>query len=141
MFTETAINIGYSCRLLTDEMEEIYIVDGESYQEVEDQLRKAKQDMDRMITQRPNEMEVVSFANGMHQPLADPPPDDDVSFALVINGHSLVSSLFVLAFTYTQTWVHFLHNRKKVQIKKKLSFINKETPPKPVVTIKGPQMS
>ncbi len=40
LVSETAINIGYSCKLLTDEMEEIYIVDGESYDEVLEQLTK-----------------------------------------------------------------------------------------------------
>jgi hypothetical protein len=37
---ETAINIGYSCQLLTDDMNEVFIVDGQSYEEVELQLGK-----------------------------------------------------------------------------------------------------
>lgn len=31
---ETAINIGYSCQLLTDEMNDIFIVDSASFEEV-----------------------------------------------------------------------------------------------------------
>lgn len=34
VFPETAINIGYSCQLLTDEMVDIFIVDGAEKDEV-----------------------------------------------------------------------------------------------------------
>lgn len=37
---ETAINIGYSCQLLTDDMLDVFIVDGVSKLEVEQQLKK-----------------------------------------------------------------------------------------------------
>ena len=37
---ETAINIGYSCQLLTDDMVDIFIVDGHSIDDVEMQLLK-----------------------------------------------------------------------------------------------------
>ncbi len=43
VFAETAINIGYSCKLLTDEMEDMYIVDGETYAEVETQMKKVRE--------------------------------------------------------------------------------------------------
>jgi hypothetical protein len=36
--TETAINIGYSCQLLTNEMADIFIIDGHTYGDVESQL-------------------------------------------------------------------------------------------------------
>ena len=39
---ETAINIGYSCQLLTDDMVDIFIVDGQSEEEVELQLLKCR---------------------------------------------------------------------------------------------------
>ncbi|CAG0923740.1 unnamed protein product, partial [Notodromas monacha] len=38
--SETAINIGYSCELLTDEMHDEFIVDASSYKDVEAQLGK-----------------------------------------------------------------------------------------------------
>jgi len=41
--TETAINIGYSCQLLTDELADVFIVDGNSVEEVEKQLRQFKE--------------------------------------------------------------------------------------------------
>ncbi|XP_068154379.1 phospholipid-transporting ATPase ID isoform X7 [Drosophila tropicalis] len=40
---ETAINIGYSCQLLTDELADVFIVDGSSVEEVEKQLRQFKE--------------------------------------------------------------------------------------------------
>lgn len=43
---ETAINIGYSCHLLTDEMEDVFIIDEDDYDKVRDQLEKALKDID-----------------------------------------------------------------------------------------------
>lgn len=37
---ETAINVGYSCQLLTDEMVDVFIVDGTTADEVQQQLQK-----------------------------------------------------------------------------------------------------
>ncbi|XP_059056149.1 phospholipid-transporting ATPase ID [Achroia grisella] len=37
---ETAINIGYSCQLLTDDMAEVFVIDGVSHDDVERQLGK-----------------------------------------------------------------------------------------------------
>lgn len=102
---ETAVNIGYSCKLLTDEMEEIYMVDGETYEQVEEQLQRAKDDM-RASKKRSDlarngdgAMEVVSCSNGSISMQAYPtapdgsPPEGAGGFALVINGHSLVYAL------------------------------------------------
>lgn len=35
---ETAINIGYSCRLLTEDMQEVFVVDGEKFEDVKQQF-------------------------------------------------------------------------------------------------------
>lgn len=43
LIAETAVNIGYSCQLLTDEMADIFIVDGHTYDEVETQLSKFRE--------------------------------------------------------------------------------------------------
>ncbi|XP_073834167.1 ATPase phospholipid transporting 8B isoform X2 [Musca autumnalis] len=40
---ETAINIGYSCQLLTDDLADVFIVDGSTMEEVEKQLRQFKE--------------------------------------------------------------------------------------------------
>ena len=45
-FTETAINIGYSCQLLTDEMEEVFVIDAEEKDEVLKQLEDALKHID-----------------------------------------------------------------------------------------------
>ncbi|WKY06130.1 hypothetical protein Q1695_006381 [Nippostrongylus brasiliensis] len=53
--TETAINIAYSCRLLTDDMKEIVVIDGQTHSEVEVQLKDTKITFDRIMnnTRRP----------------------------------------------------------------------------------------
>ncbi|KAI6187437.1 Phospholipid-transporting ATPase [Aphelenchoides besseyi] len=45
--TETAINIGYSCQLLTEDMKEVFIVDGKKEIEVEVQLKDIKRCMEK----------------------------------------------------------------------------------------------
>lgn len=46
---ETAINIAYSCRLLTDDMKEIVVIDGQTHTEVEVQLKDTKTTFDRIM--------------------------------------------------------------------------------------------
>lgn len=40
IFIDTAINIGYSCQLLTDDMAEVFIIDGATIEEVEKQINQ-----------------------------------------------------------------------------------------------------
>lgn len=51
LYTETAINIGYSCKLLTEEMEEVFVIDAEEMSEVQKQLTDAR---DRMLEIKKN---------------------------------------------------------------------------------------
>ncbi|XP_067667224.1 phospholipid-transporting ATPase ID-like isoform X2 [Haliotis asinina] len=93
---ETAINIGYSCRLLTEEMEEPFIIDADSYEEVEAQLRKALEDIDKMKSGKPHDG--VAFANGQGALYNGANGNVAISdeygeFAVVINGHSLAYAL------------------------------------------------
>lgn len=53
---ETAINIGYSCQLLTDDMVDVFIVDGITKPEVEQQLRKFKESIKIVNTFHPSGM-------------------------------------------------------------------------------------
>lgn len=46
-FPETAVNIGYSCRLLTDSMKEVFLINAEDMSTVEEQLDKAVADIKR----------------------------------------------------------------------------------------------
>ncbi|XP_008285956.1 probable phospholipid-transporting ATPase ID [Stegastes partitus] len=42
---ETAVNIGYSCKMLTDDMTEVFIISGHTVQSVRQELRRARQRM------------------------------------------------------------------------------------------------
>ncbi|XP_029649206.1 phospholipid-transporting ATPase ID isoform X2 [Octopus sinensis] len=88
---ETAINIGYSCKLLTDEMEEIFIVDGEEYDEVQDQLKKSLQHINNYCHGS------SCFGNGnMYEDVDGATFGKEIEpnqYALVINGHSLIHAL------------------------------------------------
>ena len=59
--SETAINIGYSCQLLTDEMEEVFIIDGEDKQSVQSSIREHMRKI-RALSGANNSME-NSFLN------------------------------------------------------------------------------
>lgn len=69
---ETAINIGYSCQLLTDDMVDVFIVDGISKAEVEQQLRKFKESIKIVNTFHPPGVKSVK-TNGFFRrdPMAD----------------------------------------------------------------------
>lgn len=101
---ETAVNIGYSCQLLSDDLvEEPFIVDGVTYEDVQSQLvehrtsinsylatlnnsngpgQRARKDSISMLTLSDTSM----FGDG-HDTTGAP------TFSLVINGHSLVHAL------------------------------------------------
>lgn len=86
---ETAVNIGYSCKMLTDDMTEVFIVTGHTVLEVREELRKAREKM--MDTSR-------AVGNGFtYQEKLSSSKLTSVleavagEYALVINGHSLVS--------------------------------------------------
>ncbi|XP_047453988.1 phospholipid-transporting ATPase ID [Mugil cephalus] len=42
---ETAVNIGYSCKMLTDDMTEVFIISGHTVQSVRQELRRAREKM------------------------------------------------------------------------------------------------
>ncbi|XP_053948295.1 probable phospholipid-transporting ATPase IM isoform X3 [Anastrepha ludens] len=54
---ETAINIGYSCQLLTDELADVFIVDGSSLEEVDKQLRQFRESVRILNRFRPTQLE------------------------------------------------------------------------------------
>lgn len=49
MFQETAINIGYSCNLLTENLREVFIIDGETEREVEVQLKDVRRRIEQTL--------------------------------------------------------------------------------------------
>ena len=109
---ETAINIGYSCNMLTDTMEE-FIVDAESPSEVKQQLIQVKQQMEKINAQLDSGTYFTEqsmpqlppifggdqkLASGLPSALKAPPPPKPRpthfdGFALIINGPSLIHAL------------------------------------------------
>jgi hypothetical protein len=84
--TETAINIGYSCRLLTDDMTEIHVIDAYTYEEVENQLKEAYRKMEPGNSATNHSLE-NRVANGCS---ASTSRRMEGGFAIILNGHSLV---------------------------------------------------
>lgn len=82
---ETAINIGYSCKLLTEDMKEVLIIDAEEEEEVLEQLKEANDKIDSAMSQFNESEDQADTTDGKHQ---DPP-----TFAIVMNGHSLQHAL------------------------------------------------
>ncbi|KAI1229883.1 hypothetical protein IHE44_0010588, partial [Lamprotornis superbus] len=86
---ETAVNIGYSCKMLTDDMTEVFVVTGRTVLEVREELRKAREKM--MDASR-------SVCNGFYQEKLSSKLTSVLEaiageYALVINGHSLAHAL------------------------------------------------
>uniref|UniRef100_A0A1I7XHX0 P-type phospholipid transporter n=1 Tax=Heterorhabditis bacteriophora TaxID=37862 RepID=A0A1I7XHX0_HETBA len=106
-FQETAINIAYSCRLLTDEMKEIVVIDGQTHNEVEVQLKDTKKTFDGIMAMPSNVrdkprfeietihddgQETMSYGvSSSYSPGGD--SRDGEGVALVINGDSLTFAL------------------------------------------------
>jgi len=110
--SETAVNIGYSCRLLTDEMDEVFTVDGESHDVVLSQLFRAQTvmlkgakyatgvEIDNSVNTNNDRMGVITYSNGSISLLPISGTKDGITriftseeqgrYALVINGPSLV---------------------------------------------------
>lgn len=105
MLSETAINIGYSCKLLTDEMEEIYVIDGETYEEVLEQMNEAKVGMigqaSPVMTEGAEQVPLEGRMGMLDIKLSQMNADREFGgFALVVNGHSLVSGFFFFTFLF-----------------------------------------
>ncbi|XP_007904418.1 phospholipid-transporting ATPase ID isoform X1 [Callorhinchus milii] len=88
---ETAVNIGYSCNMLRDDMNEIFTVSGHTALEVREELRQAKE---RMTGSR------EGLCNGHHSEKAEASKFESVieetvtgDYALIMNGHSLAHAL------------------------------------------------
>ncbi|XP_046889573.1 probable phospholipid-transporting ATPase IM isoform X2 [Hypomesus transpacificus] len=87
---ETAMNIGYSCNMLRDDMNEVFIISGDTLLEVQQQLRSAKEHI----------LGLSRVSNGFDVEKTDACFDDSVfeetiiaEYALIFNGHSLAQAL------------------------------------------------
>lgn len=97
--TETAINIGYSCQLLTDEMIDIFIVDGHTFEDVEIQLYKYRESIRSLMSQQQggasSTCNVVTFGSNEHGSNGvEDSAESFGGFAIVVNGYSLVWFVF-----------------------------------------------
>ncbi|KAG9345376.1 hypothetical protein JZ751_009923 [Albula glossodonta] len=63
---ETAVNIGYSCKMLTDDMSEVFLINGHTVQSVREDLRKARERMMESARSRDGgkEEEMEGWAEG-----------------------------------------------------------------------------
>ncbi|XP_077202756.1 phospholipid-transporting ATPase ID-like isoform X2 [Paroedura picta] len=91
---ETAVNIGYSCNMLCDAMEDIFIIQGHSSKEVQQELRKARKKMqpDSFVGEEDDGgSETQVQGAGKLQVLPEEQPNGE--YGIVINGHSLAYAL------------------------------------------------
>ncbi|XP_025267738.1 phospholipid-transporting ATPase ID isoform X3 [Camponotus floridanus] len=95
---ETAINIGYSCQLLTDDLTDVFVIDATTYDGVETQLTRCLDTIKTASTQqkRPT-LSIVTFSSDTEYNPRDEQDEHEMEhstgFAVVINGHSLVHAL------------------------------------------------
>ncbi|KAK3742317.1 hypothetical protein QZH41_018533 [Actinostola sp. cb2023] len=97
---ETAVNIGYSCQLLTDDFTEVFMINGESMESVRESLTMCK---DKVLSSLPSErtsagdsteqVELVTFKDNYVGTIAANAKKSNSDFGLVITGKSLVHAL------------------------------------------------
>ncbi|KAM9138781.1 phospholipid-transporting ATPase ID-like isoform 2-T3 [Pangshura tecta] len=88
---ETAVNIGYSCNMLHDDMKDVFIIEGNTSEEVLDELRTARKKMnpDSFL----DSDETIKFENPSTKSRILPEEQANGVYGLVINGHSLAYAL------------------------------------------------
>ncbi|KAK1789851.1 hypothetical protein P4O66_015724 [Electrophorus voltai] len=89
---ETAMNIGYSCNMLRDDMNEVFVISGYSTLEVQRELKNAKE----RITGPSREKISIGQDVGKSDMYASDSVFEETiiaEYALVINGHSLAHAL------------------------------------------------
>nr|XP_020656339.1 phospholipid-transporting ATPase ID-like isoform X1 [Pogona vitticeps]XP_020656340.1 phospholipid-transporting ATPase ID-like isoform X1 [Pogona vitticeps] len=87
---ETAVNIGYSCNMLYDDMKDIFIIHGNSPEAVRQELREARE---KMQPDADEEEELDTVAVEPSRPAVLPDEQPNGEYGLVINGHSLAFAL------------------------------------------------
>ncbi|XP_014748316.1 PREDICTED: phospholipid-transporting ATPase ID isoform X2 [Sturnus vulgaris] len=87
---ETAVNIGYSCKMLTDDMTEVFVVTGHTVLEVREELRKARE---KMMDASRSMCNGFSYQEKLSSKLTSVLEAIAGEYALVINGHSLAHAL------------------------------------------------
>ncbi|XP_015703848.1 phospholipid-transporting ATPase FetA-like [Coturnix japonica] len=89
---ETAMNIGYSCNLLYDDMADVFVIEGSSSEDVLNELRNARKKMKPESFLDSDEINIQIEKSSKNPKLL---PDEQANgvYGLVINGHSLAYAL------------------------------------------------
>uniref|UniRef100_A0A8B9Q2S2 Phospholipid-transporting ATPase n=1 Tax=Apteryx owenii TaxID=8824 RepID=A0A8B9Q2S2_APTOW len=89
---ETAVNIGYSCNLLNDDMADVFIIEGSTSDDVLNELRNAREKMKPDSFLDSDEVNIQFEKSSKKAKLL---PDEQANgvYGLVINGHSLAYAL------------------------------------------------
>lgn len=97
--------LGYSCQLLTDDMVDVFVIEGWQFDEVKAELTRCRETIANISsrTQANHDCSVITFQQDeAHYPYASNHTDAKANgeengefggFALVINGHSLIHAL------------------------------------------------
>ncbi|XP_010562534.1 PREDICTED: phospholipid-transporting ATPase ID-like [Haliaeetus leucocephalus] len=89
---ETAMNIGYSCNLLNDDMEDVFIIEGSTPDDVLNELRNARKKMKPDSFLDSDEIN-IQFEKSSKKPKLIPDEQANGVYGLVITGHSLAYAL------------------------------------------------
>ncbi|XP_028940310.1 phospholipid-transporting ATPase ID, partial [Antrostomus carolinensis] len=89
---ETAMNIGYSCNLLNDDMEDVFIIEGSTSDDVLNELRNARKKMKPDSFLDSDEIN-IQFEKSSKKPQIIPDEQANGVYGLVITGHSLAYAL------------------------------------------------
>ncbi|NXV54268.1 AT8B5 ATPase, partial [Uria aalge] len=89
---ETAMNIGYSCNLLNDDMEDVFIIEGHTSDDVLNELRNARKKMKPDSFLDSDEIS-IQFEKSSKKPKIIPDEQANGVYGLVITGHSLAYAL------------------------------------------------
>ncbi|XP_049651514.1 phospholipid-transporting ATPase ID-like isoform X1 [Accipiter gentilis] len=89
---ETAMNIGYSCNLLNDDMEDVFVIEGSTPDDVLNELRNARKKMKPDSFLDSDEIN-IQFEKSSKKPKLIPDEQANGVYGLVITGHSLAYAL------------------------------------------------
>ncbi|OXB63921.1 hypothetical protein ASZ78_009925 [Callipepla squamata] len=89
---ETAMNIGYSCNLLYDDMADVFVIEGSTSDEVLNELRNARKKMKPDSFLDSDEIN-IQIEKSSKNPKVLPDEQANGVYGLVINGHSLAYAL------------------------------------------------
>ncbi|KAF4795519.1 Phospholipid-transporting ATPase FetA [Turdus rufiventris] len=89
---ETAMNIGYSCNLLNDDMADVFLIEGSTSDDVLNELRNARKKMKPDSFLDSDEFN-IQFEKSSNKQMIVPDEQANGVYGLVITGHSLAYAL------------------------------------------------